>query len=137
VDTSCPPTVAQRRKQLVEPVQASKDKLFLIFLLRPGYKLRSWHLVQVDEEETNWRKAKAEGMYHVKYYVKCYADSKKHKGKDCAYTGPKFMCSRAMVKPWDQWFLPSLDKRWKTYSTTKQTATCGIKTPLIYSIVCW
>jgi hypothetical protein len=42
-------------------------------------------LVQVDEEETNWRKAKAEGVYHVKYYVKCYADSKKHKGKDCAY----------------------------------------------------
>jgi hypothetical protein len=85
VDTGCPPTVAQRQKQLVNAVRASKDKLFLIFWLRPGYKLRSWHLVQVDKEETNWRKAKAEGVYHVKYYVKCYADSKKHKGKDCAY----------------------------------------------------
>jgi hypothetical protein len=70
---------------LVEAVNASKDKLFFTFWLRPGYKLRSWHLVQVDEEETNWRIAKAEGVYHVKYYVKCYADSKKHKGKDCAY----------------------------------------------------
>jgi hypothetical protein len=39
----------------------------------------------VDEEETNWRRAKAEGVYHVKYYVKCYADSRKHKGKDCVY----------------------------------------------------
>jgi hypothetical protein len=33
VDTGCPPTVAQRRKQLVEAVQASKDKLILIFRL--------------------------------------------------------------------------------------------------------
>jgi hypothetical protein len=85
LDTSCPPTVAQLRKQVVKAVKASKDKAFVIFRLRPGYKLRSWHLVQVDEEETNWRKAKAEGVYHVKFYVKCYADSKKHKGKDCAY----------------------------------------------------
>jgi hypothetical protein len=67
IDTSCPPTVAHLQKQLVEAVKSSKDKLFLIFRLRPGYKLRSWHLVQVDEEETNWRKAKAEGVYHVKY----------------------------------------------------------------------
>jgi hypothetical protein len=63
LDTSCPPNVAQRQKPLVEVLKASKDKLFLIFRLRPGYKLRSWHLVQVDEEETNWRKAKAEGVY--------------------------------------------------------------------------
>jgi hypothetical protein len=31
MDTACPPTVAQCRKQLVEAVRASKDKLFLIF----------------------------------------------------------------------------------------------------------
>jgi hypothetical protein len=31
LDTSCPPTVTQSRKQLVEAVKASKDKLFLIF----------------------------------------------------------------------------------------------------------
>ena len=85
VDTQSPLTVAQRRKQLVEAVRASKDKLFLIFRLRPGYKLRSWHLVQVDEDETNWRKAKAEGVYHVRYYVKSFADSKKFKGRECAY----------------------------------------------------
>jgi hypothetical protein len=53
--------------------------------LRPGYKLRSWHLVQVDEDKTNWRKAKAEGVYHVRYYVKSFADSKKFKGRECAY----------------------------------------------------
>jgi hypothetical protein len=39
LDTSCPPTVAQHRKQLVEAVKASKDKLLLISRLRPGYKL--------------------------------------------------------------------------------------------------
>jgi hypothetical protein len=37
LDTSCPPTVAQLRKQLVEAVKASKDKVFVIFRLRSGY----------------------------------------------------------------------------------------------------
>ena len=33
----------------------------------------------------NWKRAKAEGIYHVCYFVRCYADSKKMKIRDCAY----------------------------------------------------
>ena len=61
-DTSQPLTLAERRRNLVRDVQASKDKLFLIKQLRPGYKLAAWHLVQVDEGKTSWRRAKDEGI---------------------------------------------------------------------------
>ena len=64
---------------------SSKDKLFLINRLRPGHKLASWHLVQVDKDKTNWRRAEAEGIYHVCYFVWCYTDSKKKKVRECAY----------------------------------------------------
>ena len=73
------------RKNLVRDVKASKDKLFLIKRLWARHKLASWHLVQVDAEETSWQKARTEGVYHVLYYVRCFADSKKKKVRDCAY----------------------------------------------------
>ena len=60
-------------------------KLFLIKRRRPSHRLASWHLVQVDEEETDWRLAKTEGVYHVLFYLRCYADSKKKKVRECAY----------------------------------------------------
>jgi hypothetical protein len=85
LDISCPLTMAQRRKLLVEAVRKSKDKLFFIVRQRPGWKLNSWHLVQVDEDETNWKKARSEGVFHVRYFVRALADSKKKKGRDCAY----------------------------------------------------
>ena len=85
IDTTCAPTTAALRKALVKEVKQSKDKLFLIKRLRPSHRLASWHLVQVDEEETSWRLAAAEGVYHVLFYVRCFADSKKKKVKDCAY----------------------------------------------------
>ena len=52
---------------------------------RPNHKLNSWHIVQVDEEETNWRLARTQGIYHVRYYLQSYADSKRLKGRECAY----------------------------------------------------
>ena len=85
IDTTCPPAPAALRRTLACDVAKSKDKLFLIKRPRPGHKLASWHLVQVDEEETNWKRAKAEGIYHVRYFVRCYADSKKMKIRDCTY----------------------------------------------------
>ena len=47
--------------------------------------MAAWHLVQADEEETIWRRAKEEGIYHVRYFVRSYADSKKKKVRECAY----------------------------------------------------
>ena len=85
IDTTCPMSPATERRNLAKRVEESKDKLFLIKRLRPAHKLASWHLVQVDEEETNWRRAKAEGIYHVRYFVRCLADSRKKKVKECAY----------------------------------------------------
>ena len=55
IDTTCPPAPAALRRTLAREVVKSKDKLFLIKRPRPGHKLASWHLVQVDEEETNWK----------------------------------------------------------------------------------
>ena len=75
IDTARPFTPAELRKSLASKVHKSKDKLFLIRRSRPGHSLASWHLVQVDDKETNWRKAKDEGMYHVRYFVRSLADS--------------------------------------------------------------
>ena len=85
VDNNCPLPVATMRKNLARDAFASKDKLFIIKRQRPSHSLAAWHLVQVDEEETDWKRAKAEGVYHVLYYVRSYADSKKKKVKECAY----------------------------------------------------
>ena len=85
IDTTCPETPATLRKRLAKETVSSKDKLFLLKRTRHSHKLASWHLVQVDEDETNWRRAKTEGVHHVRFFVRCYADSKKKKVKECAY----------------------------------------------------
>ncbi len=85
INTTCPTTVAQQRKNLVAAVKASTDKLFFIARQRPGRKLSTWHLVQVDEDETNWKKARHEGFYHVRFFIRCLADSRKKKVRECAY----------------------------------------------------
>jgi hypothetical protein len=58
-------------------VHNSPDKLFLICRHETGRDLAEWHLVQVDEEETDRREAKHNGEYHVRYYIKNDADSQK------------------------------------------------------------
>ena len=85
IDTARPKTLSEQRRQLEKAVKASKDKLFIVMRPRPNRKLKGWYLVQVDEDETNWRKAKSEGVYHVRFYIRAYADSKKMKVKECAY----------------------------------------------------
>ncbi len=79
IDSTCPTSPATLRRELVRKVQASKDKLFLIARHRHSHKLAAWHMVQVDKEETSWRRAKEEGIFHVRYYVRSYGDSKKRK----------------------------------------------------------
>jgi hypothetical protein len=74
-------------KELWKDTQDSADKLFII--QRPHetnkHAPASWHLVQVDPEETNNRQAKNIGEYHVKYYVQNVIDSKKRLVRNCRY----------------------------------------------------
>jgi hypothetical protein len=74
-------------KELWKDTQDSADKIFII--QRPHetnkHAPASWHLVQVDPEETNNRQAKNIGEYHVKYYVRNVIDSKKRLVRNCRY----------------------------------------------------
>lgn len=72
IDSARPLSSAELIRQLAKKVKASKDKLFFIKRLRPRHKLAMWHLVQVDEEETDWRAARTEGIYHLLFYVRAY-----------------------------------------------------------------
>ena len=85
VSTVAPKTTAQARKQMVTETKQSKDKLFFISRQRANHKKHMWFLVKVDEDETNWKRAKSEGVYHVMFYIRCLADSKKKKIRECAY----------------------------------------------------
>jgi hypothetical protein len=80
-------TPASFLKELWKDTQASADKLFII--QRPHetnkHAPASWHLVQVDPEETNNRQAKNIGEYHIKYYVQNVIDSKKRLVRNCRY----------------------------------------------------
>jgi hypothetical protein len=44
-----------------------------------------WHLVQVDLDETNERQARRMGVYHVRYYVRHFADSRKRLVRNCKF----------------------------------------------------
>jgi hypothetical protein len=61
----------------------------MFIIQRPNEKNKhapaSWHLVQVDTEETNNRQAKRVGEYHVKYYVRNAMDSRKRLVRNCRY----------------------------------------------------
>ncbi len=74
-------------KDLWNDIQKSADKMFLI--QRPNETNKhgpaSWHVVQVDSDETNNRQAKRVGEYHVKYYVRNAIDSRKRLVRNCRY----------------------------------------------------
>jgi hypothetical protein len=80
-------TTASFLKELWKDTQESADKMFII--QRPNEKNKHapaiWHLVQVDPEETNNRRAKTVGEYHVKYYVRNVMDSEKRLVRNCRY----------------------------------------------------
>jgi hypothetical protein len=66
-------------KQTWTDIQASADELFTI--KRPHDMNRnnpaSWHLVQVDADETNCQQAKTVGEHHVKCHTRNFTDAKK------------------------------------------------------------
>jgi hypothetical protein len=86
-DSTSPSLIASFLKELWKDIQDSANKLFII--QRPDERNRqapaSWHLVQVDSEETNNRQAKRIGEYHVRYYVRNALDSRKRLVRNCRY----------------------------------------------------
>jgi hypothetical protein len=101
IDTTVPATEYQLRRDLVKEVKKSKDKLFIIRRARPGYRLSGWYLVQVDDQETNWRQAKDEGVYHVRFFVRALADSRRLKVRNCKYWPElhEFKCDGVTMGP--------------------------------------
>ncbi|KAL3908235.1 MAG: hypothetical protein SGARI_003153 [Bacillariaceae sp.] len=85
VEIVIPKTQPTLRKELCVKTLESKDKLFIIAFPRDGFKLRSWHVVQVCKEDTDWRLAKRDGLYHVRFLIRCLGDSRKMKVEECRY----------------------------------------------------
>jgi hypothetical protein len=84
--TIVPPVTSDQLKlQLWYETERSKDKLFLTARTREGFKRKSWHVVQVSLEDTDMEAARKHGRYHVLYYIRALADSKKFKGRYCNY----------------------------------------------------
>jgi hypothetical protein len=86
-DRTPPLLIASFLKELWKDIQDSTNKLFII--QRPDERNRqapaSWHLAQVDAEETNNRQAKRIGEYHVRCYVRNALDSRKRLVRNCRH----------------------------------------------------
>jgi hypothetical protein len=63
----------------------SKDKLFFISRHEPGQIKGEWHLIQVNDEETNEKAAKQTGEYHVRYFIRQETDAKQKKIRECKH----------------------------------------------------
>jgi hypothetical protein len=85
VEITTPLTDKEVLKALWQEVHKSKDKLFFIRRHETGRDLAEWHIVQVDEDETNRSKARRYGEYHVRYFIKKDSDSKKKKTRACQF----------------------------------------------------
>ena len=78
-------TTSNWLKQTWQEMNESVDKLTIIKRQDKTNHQESWYLVQVDLDETNERRARKTGEYHVRYYVKHYADSKKRLVRNCKF----------------------------------------------------
>jgi hypothetical protein len=60
-----------------------------------------WYPVQVDDQETNWRQAKDEGIYYVRFFIRALADSRRLKVRDCKYWPElhEFKCDGVTMGP--------------------------------------
>ena len=70
---------------LYNEIAASTDKLFIIAKKEPGKRMKDWHIVQIDWEETNHSRAKRIGEYHTKFYIRNAKDSTTRLSTNCNY----------------------------------------------------
>ena len=72
-------------EMLYNEIAASTDKLFIIAKKEPGKRMKDWHIVQIDWEETNHSRAKRIGEYHTKFYIRNAKDSTTRLSTNCNY----------------------------------------------------
>jgi hypothetical protein len=72
-------------RELWTEINESTDKLFFIKRQDPGNQQKDWHLIQIDEDETDPQKAKRLGEYHARYYIREYENAKKRRVMDCRF----------------------------------------------------
>jgi hypothetical protein len=59
--------------------------MFIIKIPAKSHRPAEWHVVQVDLDKTNSREARKTGEYHLRYYVRHYADAKKRLVRNCRH----------------------------------------------------
>jgi hypothetical protein len=79
------PRKKQRLLSLWNLTVKSKDKLFFISRHEPGQVKGEWHLIQVDQDDTNEKAAKQTGKYHIRYYIRQETDAKQKKIRECKH----------------------------------------------------
>jgi hypothetical protein len=70
-------------KEVWKEINESVDKLMIIQRHDDRRGPATWHVVQVDLDETNERQARQRGEYHVRHYVRHYGDAKKRLVRNC------------------------------------------------------
>ena len=82
--TRRPQSTRQRLDELWRKIGKSKDKLCLIRMADNKGKFE-YHVVQIDLEETKESKAKRNGTYHARFWIRNFKDSETKKVRHCRF----------------------------------------------------
>jgi hypothetical protein len=85
VEIVMPKTRVNLKKELCDKIKKSRDKLFIVAYPREGFKLKSWYVVQIAEEDNDWNVSEKSGYYHARFLIRCLTDSKKMHAAQCRY----------------------------------------------------
>jgi hypothetical protein len=85
VEIVMPKTRVNLKKELCDKIKKSSDKLFVVAYPREGFKLKSWHIVQIAEEDNDWNVSEKSGYYHARFLIGCLTDSKKMHIAQCRH----------------------------------------------------
>ena len=79
------PRTSDWLKAFWKEINESVDKLMIIKRQDERNKRATWYVIQVDLDETNERRARKTGEYHVRYYIRHFTDAKKRLSRNCRY----------------------------------------------------
>jgi len=82
--TRRPQSTRQRLDELWSEIGKSKDKLCLIRMADEKGKYE-YHVVQIDLEETKESRAKRDGTYHARFWIRNFKDSETKKVRHCRF----------------------------------------------------
>ena len=80
--TRRPQLTRQRLDELWRKIGKSKDKLCLIRMADDKGKYE-YHVVQIDLDKTKESKAKRDGTYHARFWIRNFKDSETKKVRHC------------------------------------------------------